>query len=264
MKKLHTIVWLLLGIVLSVVLSIGLTINPVTAADEIDANAQEILQSMSSYLAKTQAFTVDADVDLEIVNQNGQKLQFSSFATVVLQRPNKFHIERKGMIADTQFVFDGKTLTVYSNKSNIYAQIESLTNIDDAIRAFESQTGIPAPGADLLFADPYSILSSGVKSGSYLGTTIVNGVEVYHLAFREDQVDWQLWVATGDQPLPMKYVITSKWVTSAPQYQIRFRNWNTSPEINQEQFTFSPPAGATRLETLPTIELEEFTSTEEK
>ncbi|MBW1932567.1 MAG: DUF2092 domain-containing protein [Deltaproteobacteria bacterium] len=98
-----------------------------------------------------------------------------------MKRPAKFHIQRKGMIADAEFIFDGKTLTLYGKNLNIYAQIDIPGTIDDAILAYELETGIPAPGADLLFADPYAILSSGIY---------VNGVECHHLAFREAKVDW--------------------------------------------------------------------------
>jgi len=71
-------------------------------------------------------------------------------------------------------------------------------------------------------------------------------------------------VKTGDAPLPMKYVITRKWHTAAPQYEIRFRDWNTNPQINDEQFTFSAPGGATRLETIPVNEMGEFIIEEDK
>jgi hypothetical protein len=180
-----------------------------------------------------------------------------------VQRPNQFHIQRQGMIANADLIFDGETLTVYGNRNNVYTQREVPGTIDDAIRAFELETGIPAPGGDLLFANPYAVLSTGVESSTYIGTAYVNGIECHHLAFREDDVDWQLWVQVGEQPLPMKYVITSKWITAAPQYEIRLRDWNTNPQIAAQQFTFSAPEGATRMEDLPANELAEFTSTEE-
>lgn len=253
--------WLALGIALTI--TISLISAPVMSADSIDPEADRILKSMSSYLAQAKAFSVNADIDIEVVTKNGQKLQLSSFATVVLQRPNNFQIERRGMLADTKLIFDGKTLTLYSNKRNVYAQIDLQGSIDDAIRTFELETGIPAPGADILFADPYAILSTGVENSTYLGTAYINGIECYHLAFREDEFDWQIWIQVGDQPLPMKYVITSTWQTGAPQYELRLRDWVINPEINDGMFTFSAPQGATRLESLPVNDFDELTSTEE-
>jgi hypothetical protein len=167
------------------------------------------------------------------------------------------------MIVDAEFIFDGRILTLHGKKRNVYAQIDVPGTIDDAIRAYEMEAGIPAPGADLLFADPYASLSSGVESSAYLGTAYVNGVECHHLAFREDKVDWQLWVRSGDSPLPIKFVITSKWQTAAPQYEIRFWDWGINPQINDKRFTFSAPEGAKRVETIPADEMDEFTSKEE-
>ncbi len=243
-------------------MGLSVAIAPVRSADAIDPQATQILQSMSTYLAATKAFSVNSDIGWEVVTKQGQKLQLNSYATTVVQRPGNFLIQRQGPLARAEFIFDGKTLTVYSKKNNAYAQINVAGTIDDAIRAFELKAGFPAPGADLLFANLYTTLSNGVESSSYLGTAYVNGIECHHLAFREDDVDWQLWVQTGDKPLPLKYTITSKWQTAAPQYEIRLRDWDTNPQIQANQFTFSAPPGARKLPALPAAsELDEFTST---
>ena len=114
-----------------------------------------------------------------------------------------------------------------------------------------------------MFADPYGVLSRGVVGSAYVGTTYVNGVECHHLAFREAEVDWQLWVKTGDEPLPMKYVISSKWVAGAPQYELRLRDWNTSPKIKDGQFTFVAPKGAKNLAEIKVNEMGELVDPEE-
>ncbi len=257
-----------------VAISVGFVVNPIVnaeglnpnaniSASAIDADATRILQSMSAYVAQTRAFSINADIDLEVVTRDAEKLQISSFATIEVQRPNQFAIRRQGLVADTEFLFDGRTLTLHSKRLNVYTQIPVNGTIDDAIRTYEWETGLPAPGADLLFADPYAVLSDGVKSSTYLGTTFIDGIECHHLAFREDEVDWQIWIQVGERPLPMKYVITSKWQTGAPEYSIRLRDWNTSPQINASRFTFSAPAGARQLDALPTNELNEYTTTEE-
>jgi len=244
-------------------LGAALASGPVSGAEGIDADADKILKSMSAYLGGTKAFSFNADIDLEVVTKAGQKVQLSSYATAVLERPSKFRITRKGVIADAAFIYDGSALTLYGKNLNAYAQVEVPGTIDDAILAYELETGIAAPGADLLFADPYAVLSRGVNSGVNLGTTTIDGIMCHHLAFREDKVDWQLWVQAGSTPLPMKYVITSKWQTAAPQYVIRFRDWNTSPKIPAGEFSFSPPRGAVKLATIVVNEMGELTSTEE-
>jgi hypothetical protein len=107
-------------------------------------------------------------------------------------------------------------------------------------------------------ANVYSIISSEVETSTYLGTGYVNGIECHHLAFRKADVDLQLWVQTGDRPLPMKYIITTKWMTGAPQFELILRDWNTSPQIEAGQFTFAVPEGARKLESVPIEEMDEF------
>jgi hypothetical protein len=249
------------AIALGVTLGLG-AIAPAQAQD-LDPSATEVLQFMSDYLAATAAFSVNADVDFEVVASTGQKLQFSSYSSLVMQRPSGLYLERRGAVADAEIFFDGSQITLFGRRINAYAQQALTGTVDDAILTVEAETGLPFPGADLLFADPYAVLSEGVESSTYLGTAYIDGVEVHHLAFREAEVDWQLWVQTGDVPLPMKYVITTKWLTGAPQYEIRLRDWDTSPSIDDARFTFTAPAGATPLEALPPSELEDFTATEE-
>jgi hypothetical protein len=236
---------------------------PANAAEAIDPKADSVLKSMSSYLATTKAFTLNAEVAQEIVMRTGQKLQRMSSETLVVQRPSRFRIHVKAVVADGDLIFDGKTLTMYGRKSNAYVQRNVAGTIDDGIRAIEDETGIPAAGADLLFADPYAVLSEGVESGTYLGKAYVDGIECHHLAFREDEFDWQLWVRTGDKPLPMRYVITSTWLTGAPQLEVSMRDWNTNPQITDKQFTFSVPPGATKLDAIPVEDIYEAQSEKE-
>jgi len=54
---------------------------------------------------------------------------------------------------------------------------------------------------------------------------VVDGFECEHLAFRNDDTDWQIWIQVGDAPIPRKYVITSKTEEGAPQYTLVIRDW---------------------------------------
>lgn len=243
----------------ALVLQLGLLVAaPAVLATESMPKPDDVLKSMSDYLGKTQAFSMNADIDFEVMLKNGQKIQLSSTAKTLVQRPGKFRFQSKGMVADSEIIYDGSKLTVFGKTLNLYAQIEAKGNIDDGIKAYELETGIPAPGADLIFSDTHATLIAGVEESTYIGTAFINGVESHHLAFREMDVDWQLWIQTGDQPLPMKYVITSKLQTGAPQFQIRLRDWNTSPKVEAAEFEFTPPEGAVVLDSIELDELGEI------
>jgi len=238
------------GLVVGLVLGVGLYAPNAGAAEGVDAEADKILRAMSSYLSGLPAFSVKGDVDDEIIDLAGQKLQLSSSAELAVERPNHFYAHRKGPAADVEAIFDGKTLTLHGRGLQVYAQFETPGSIDQAIAALRSETGLDAPAGDLFYADPYPGLMTDVVSGAYIGKAYVDGVECHHLAFRAAKVDWQIWIQTGDRPLPMKYVITSKWVTGAPEYSVRFRDWNTDPKIEAGRFSFTPPAGAKRLDAM--------------
>lgn len=235
-------------LVLTVLLGAALAAGPALGAEGIDPDVDQTLKAMSDFLAANKSFSVKADIDFEVVTRAGQKLQLSSSAAVTMARPVGLYVERSGIFADVQMYFDGKALKAYNKRNNAYAEIAVSGSNDDAILGYEFETGIPAPGADLLFSNPYTVLRGGVESATYVGTTRIDGIECYHLAFREENVDWQIWVQTGDTPLPMKYVITSTWDAFAPQYQIRFHDWNLKPKVARNQFDFKPPKGATKVD----------------
>jgi len=235
-------------------LGLVLVAAPAMSAAGVDPEADEILREMSVYLGGLSAFTADADVANEILDLAGQKLQLSSSASVVLQRPGRLHMSRQGGIADVEVFFDGSSVTLYGKTHNVYVQIESPGTIEDALQTLRGEIGIDVAAGDLFYADPYPGLVTDVVSGAYLGWGYVNGIRCHHLAFRAAQLDWQIWIQTGDTPLPMKYAITSKWVTGAPQYTVRFHNWNTKPKIRASQFEFTAPKGAERLDSIPVDE----------
>ncbi len=227
-------------------MAIGLTATP-TYAQPIEPEADKILHAMANYVAGLKTFTADYDVDDEVVTTEGEKLQYSASGSIALERPGKLRVSRKDSFVDAELTFDGKTISILSKKLNVYGQLESPgPTIDEAIEEVRSATGFDASGGDLLAADPYAVLTEDVTQGDHVGTGLIGGFECDHLAFRNPRVDWQIWVQKGDEPLPLKYVITTKWVTGAPQYTLRLRNWNVKPQIDPAMFKFTAPAGATK------------------
>lgn len=241
----------------------GLAAGPAMAQGELNKDADEILRSMSTFLGGTKTFSVAADISNEVISKAGEKLQLNSYATVVFQRPAGFYFHRQGRFADVEAFFDGKMVSLLGKNRGIYVQKEVAGSTDDAFNLITSHIGVDLPAVDLLLSDPYAVLSPGVTSSGYHGTDFVGGFECHHLSFREDDVDWQLWVKTGDEPLPMKYVITTKWLTGAPQYSVQLSNWNLAPVIAADRFTFVAPKGATKLEALAVDETGELKMTEE-
>jgi hypothetical protein len=240
--------------VAAVLLGLVIAAGPAFAADAIDPEARTVLQEMSKYLGGLPAFGVIAETGNEVIDLDGQKIQLVSSANLTLQRPGKLHMKRRSGEGGGEFFFDGQLLSIRVGNPGVYAQWEVPGTIDDAIRTIRDEVGLDAPGADLFYSDPFPGLMEGVRSGTHVGMAWLNGMECHHLAFRAEKVDWQIWIRAGDEPLPMKFVITSKWVTGAPQYSARFQSWNMRPRIEANRFKFEAPRGAERLESLPVDE----------
>jgi hypothetical protein len=153
-------------IIFGAVLIICLSISPVMGDQGISPETNSILMSMSSYMAKLDSFSLKADIDLGIVTSNGQKIQLSSFATLLMERSSKLYITRKGMVADAQFIYDGKILTLHGKNFNIYSQTKIPGTIDDAFRGYESVSGISAPG---LMKDAQARIGRPLTPGSFAG-----------------------------------------------------------------------------------------------
>jgi hypothetical protein len=227
------------------------------AQDAIDPDAASVLSSMQTHLGGLKSFTAKYDAEIDTISYQGEKLTFLSSGEIAVERPGKLYASRKGAIANVEFFLDGTNVTIFGNKLQSYVQFPA-TTIDEAIDTLRDKTGFDAPGADLLAAKPLDGAVTDMVSGTHIGMAYIDGVEVHHLAFRGRNVDWQLWVQAGDKPLPLKYVITSKWQFGAPQYALRLFDWNAAPTIDAARFTFTPPADAKLLSELKADDIGEI------
>lgn len=204
-------------------------------ADAPDPNA--LLKRMSDYLAAQHDIGFSFGSDIEVVTDAQQKLAFVSSGTAVFSKPNKFSVHRQGGYTDVSLVSDGNEVTVSGHRANVFAKAPMPAQMGDFVHQL-AELGVDSPAADLLLPDAYKQLTDGRVTGAVIGTGIVDGHECEHLAYRTPDVDWQLWIRTGDQPLPCLYIITSKHVAQAPQYSVRFSNWTVGQEPAADAFQY--------------------------
>jgi len=225
-------------------------------AQEPDAKA--ILKAMSNYVGSQKTIEVTFDSDIEVITPQLEKIQFTNSGELLFSRPDKLRAHRVGGYADVALVFDGKTASIYGKNINGYVQFNAPGSVDQLIAALRAGYGVALPGADLLQSNAYDALVAGVMEAKHIGRGVIDGRECEHLAFRNADTDWQLWVEVGEQPIPRKLVITSKTMNSAPQYTLRIKSWKTGIKPVADAFTFVPSAGATQIKPEALIELDEL------
>ena len=219
------------------------------SAQQVDAKADEVLRSMSGYLAGLNSFGVTADASTEVMMRNGAKVQLTATGELVLDRDIGFHVTRKGPAGQTRIVFDGARVAIANQALGVHMFVPVEGGIDAAIDEVRTVLGAEVTGgADLLYANPYEGLMYEVESGTYMGEVTVGGVSTHHLLYRAADIDWQIWVRSEGDPIPVKYVITSKWVTGAPEFSVQL--WNFTPNVATDEagFSFTPPEGSKEID----------------
>lgn len=214
-------------------------------ADEADA--KRLLKAMSDYLAAQKAISFDFDSNLDIVSAQQQKITLAASGSLVLNRPDKLHMSRRGGFANMELSFDGKTVTLLGKNSRMVAQVDAPGTVDQLVDVLRDKYHRPLPGADLLMSDPYKELMPEVTDVKDLGSGVIRGVECDHLAFRTREVDWQIWIAQGPEPYPCRYVISSSKVAGTPEYSLDVWGWKTGAKVAADSFRLTIPAGAQKL-----------------
>jgi hypothetical protein len=217
----------------------------------IDADADRLLRQMTDYLASLQSFRVNSSAVDEVVLKSGQKLQLASESQVSVMRPNRLRSEQVGARNGLAFWYDGTSMTLECKANDTYATVPAPATLDATIDKARKDFQIEAPGADLLYSRPYDILTEQVTGGKVIGRETIDGVPANHLAFTGDEVDWQIWIQEGPQPLPLRYTITTKGIKGQPEFTTRLSNWDTKIRLDLATFEFKSPTGATRAASFP-------------
>ncbi len=91
-------------------------------------------------------------------------------------------------------------------------------------------------------------MTGGIHSSQDLGIGYVFEARCRHLAFRQEGIDWQIWLDEGNQMLPRKIVITYKESPGHLQYTAYFTKWDLAAQVPAASLTFVPPADAKKVE----------------
>ncbi len=212
-------------------------------AEQVD----RVLKEMGAYIGSANEFTFHGDITFDHVLPSGQRLQFSAAEEVVLTRPAGLYIEWNGDLGARQFWFDGKAVTLYDPATPFYASEPAPAALDDMLNQLVPKLDFSPPLADFLYSDPYNQVRGNIRYGFDLGQNDVNGRTCRTFAFVEKDIDWQIWIENGPQPIPCALVITYKTQPSQPQFSAVFSNWDFAPRIAEAVFTPQLPAGTEKI-----------------
>jgi hypothetical protein len=224
---------------------------PVLAQDaappgqEITPEARAVIDRMNAYMKGLQAYSIKAHGTRDEVIAHGYKLQHNETASLSVQRPNQMRAEVSGDLRNRGFYYDGKTLVVSSPDDNAYASTTSTDSLGTLIGDM-LDSGVELPLIDVLYSATTGTLTENVRNGLLVGDSDVEGIACDHLAFRQTDTDWQLWVEKGARALPRKIVITTRHEVGDPQFSAVL-TWNTSPKFTKDSFSYVPSKDAKQI-----------------
>ena len=219
-------------------------------APNIEPQAAQVLKQMTDYLKGLQQFSLQTEITEDVLLDSGLKIQDGRSTTVLVRRPDRLRVDSVGDVDDRQLFYDGKTLTLMDRGKNVYSTIDAPPEIDAALNHAIEAYHLRVPLADLLYANAYDNLTEKALAGFYLGLSKVHGVPCHHLAFRQKDLDWQIWIENSPTPLPRKFLITDKKAKGL-QFTALLSQWNTSPQLEDSLFTFVVPAKAEKVDLRP-------------
>ena len=212
----------------------------------IDPEAMAALEKMGGYLRTLQAFRVQVTTTNDTVLEDGQKIQHEGTADILTNAPNGLRIHTDNDRHERLFLYDGKTFTLWGQRMDYYATIDAPDTIGKLADMLEDKYGMDLPEIDLFRWGTAKMDTAAIIGAIDVGSAVINGTTCQHYAFRQDDIDWQIWIQKGDYPLPRKVVITTKTDDARPQHTAEYQ-WDLAPSFNDAAFTFNPPKGALRV-----------------
>ena len=210
---------------------------------QIEQEAMSALTQMGAYLRTLKVFQVEAVTSREEVLADGQKVQFNGTTSLLARVPDRLRVSTNSDRADRLWVYDGKQLTLHARGTNYYATVEAPPTIGQLADLVGEKYGLELPLEDLFrWGEPHS-QHAAITSAMFIGPSDVDGVTCGHYAFRQQGLDWQIWIQRGDYPLPRKLVLTTLTDEARPQFVATY-TWNLAPSFNEAVFKFEPPKGA--------------------
>jgi hypothetical protein len=212
----------------------------------IQPEAIEALRDMSEFLREQKNFSVRTEMETDYVLDNGQKVRLESRGLVQVQRPSRLRAEIMSDRKNREFLYDGKTFTMFSPQVGYYAQLDAPPTILELADKLHLEYGVELPLVDLFRWGSDRADFADITQATVIGPSEIDDVKTNHYAYRQKGLDWQIWIESGDRPIPRKLVLTTTDDKARPEYAMEM-TWQLSESTDPSKFSFVPPKDAMKI-----------------
>jgi thiol-disulfide isomerase/thioredoxin len=237
---------------------VGLLLFTVGRAERVrgDSNKpDDAIRKMSDFYKQLKSFSVRAKISLdfhagEMSNKSSSDMDF------VFERPNRLAMkgEGEGPVGVT-VVSDGKTLYTSISALKRYTKKDAPKSLSGLAEDPIASGGAGMGNFLIYFVadDPAKLILKGVTASKDLGTTKLDGRPARHLQFTQDQMDWEAWIADGQEPVLLRLEIDlAKLVKKTGDDAFKgkevkakvvedFKDWKLNFNPPASDFVFTPP-----------------------
>ena len=160
------------------------------------------LQGMGAYLRTLKSFQVEVATTDEDVLDDGQKIQYAGTTSILARMPNGLRAEVANDRRERMYLYDGKTFTLFAKRLNFYATVPAPPTVGQLADTLDEKYDVTVPIVDLFRWGTPGWSTDDIKGAMDVGPSTVEGVTCQQYAFRQDDIDWQIWIQKGDHPLP--------------------------------------------------------------
>jgi hypothetical protein len=225
---------------------------PLTGPAGEAPDPRDLIRRAIDFVEGHQRLGFEAVVTYEVVQTDGQKLQFDMLHRVAVESKARVHWVTlyDNATKETAWCGDG-TFTLLREPANIWGRVEVPAALSEALLSVSKDYNITVPFVDLLAGDASKLwLGEDVEWVNYVGEAWAEGAWTDHVALRRKGADVQIWFRTGKKPFPVKMTIVLTEDASLPTFTARFKRWSDQiPDGAVPKFV--PPKGAQQIEVVP-------------
>ena len=224
--------------------------TPAAVTKDVDPLALDVLRAVAEPVEKAQSFTFKALVSEEELATDGQIVTFFHTVDITVQRPDKIHLVFRGRGQRVDYYGGNGTITMFSPDANFYTTRPAKSTIDENLTDLNAKD-VDMPIGPFLRSNLYDLAAKTVTAGYVIGRVKIYDQDVHQLAFTAPDADFQLWVTGGENPRFVRAEIVNKKLEGKPRTTIQFLDWDLSPTVSADEFTFTKPADAVQISVMP-------------
>jgi hypothetical protein len=207
----------------------------------VDPFAAKIVRQSAEFLAGLPSVSFSWFVTNDEIADTGETITTVESGRTTMDRGAGFAEQTEQESGRRDYYYNGNAFTVVFPDEMIYASQPYSGDYDSLVASLRERTGAVLPAWIVLSAKLPEKIFEDLNSAAYLGTIMLMGNEVHHIATSSTGSDLQLWISTDESaPVPLMLIGTLTDQPGIPRYHVRFSSWSFNHDLVTSQFIFSP------------------------